>query len=233
MSRVRDSDVLFAFRVQLFVLAEQMSVTQACRVMGVHRSTYYRWKPRVERYGMEILRARERRTPRMPNQFSVLTEQRILGYAIAHPAAGPDRIASDLARECWGGLRVSASGVWRLLTRHGLGTHAKRLALVAGHAAQFAPPREPVVERHIETTRPGMLVGIDCFFVGKLRSLDPVWQVTAIDTFSSYAWTSLVACPSGQPSPRQTSLLAERVAADLAACGWKLDRVLSDNGNEF
>jgi hypothetical protein len=35
------------------------------------------------------------------------------------------------------------------------------------------------------------------------------------------------------PSAAQTSQLAERVAADLASAGWRLERVLSDNGSEF
>jgi transposase-like protein len=38
-------DVLFGFRLRLFTLAEELgSVTQACRQMGVARSTYYVWK---------------------------------------------------------------------------------------------------------------------------------------------------------------------------------------------
>ena len=37
----------------------------------------------------------------------------------------------------------------------------------------------------------------------------------------------------GNPSANQTSRLARRVAGDLRAAGWQLQRVLSDNGNEF
>jgi transposase InsO family protein len=60
-----------------------------------------------------------------------------------------------------------------------------------------------------------------------------VWQLTAIDVCSSYAWAELVGCPRGQPSATQTSKLAERVAAELSAAGWRLERALSDNGSEF
>jgi hypothetical protein len=42
-------DVLFGYRLQLFALAAERGVSQACRLMGVHRSTYYRWKARVDR----------------------------------------------------------------------------------------------------------------------------------------------------------------------------------------
>jgi transposase InsO family protein len=77
-------------------------------------------------------------------------------------------------------------------------------------------------------------VGMDCFFVGRLRGAKhPVWQVTAIDCYSSYAWADLVTCPTGQPTHQQTSKLARRVAEDLARAGWKLERVITDNGNEF
>ena len=35
------------------------------------------------------------------------------------------------------------------------------------------------------------------------------------------------------PSAQRTSALARRVAADLAGHGWRLERVLTDNGSEF
>lgn len=131
-----------------------------------------------------------------------------------------------------GGLCVSPNGVYKTLVRHGLNTRAKRLALVAGYRAPFAPPRDPAPEPHIESSRPGELVGIDCFYVGRLHGTrGPVWQITAIDTYSSYAWADLVACQRA-PTVEQTPALARRVAAELQAAGWRLERVLSDNGGE-
>jgi transposase InsO family protein len=227
-------DVLFGYRLQLFALAAERGVSEACRLMGVNRSTYYRWKPEVERAGLEMLRPRERRRPRMPNQLSVLVEQKIVAFALGHPGLGPRRIASRLARPQWGGLIVSANGVYKTLVRHGLNTRAKRLALVAGYRAPFAPPREPAPEPHIDSSRPGELVGIDCFFVGRLHGAKgPVWQITAIDTYSSFAWAELVTTPPKGPTVEQTSALAQRVAAELQRAGWQLERVLTDNGSEF
>src|SRR5215207_8056023 len=227
-------DVLFGYRLQLFDLAARTTVTNACRTFGVHRSTYYRWKRQVERSGLEMLRPRERRRPQMPNQLSPLLEQRIVAFALGRPGLGPKRIAAQLRRPEWGGLVVSPNGVYKALLRHGLNTRAKRLALVAGYRAPYEPPREPAPEPRIETTRPGELVGIDCFFVGRLHgTAGPVWQITAIDTYSSFAWADLVVCPSAGPTVEHTSTLARRVAAELQAAGWQLERVLSDNGNEF
>src|SRR4051794_31308863 len=154
-------DVLFGYRQQLFAEAARTSVSAACRTFGVHRSSYYRWKREVDRHGLEMLRPRERRRPQMPNQLPVLIEQRIVAFALGHPGHGPRRIASRLARAEWGGLIVSANGVYKTLRRHGLNTRAKRLALVAGYRAPFEPPRDPDPEPHIDSTRPGELVGID------------------------------------------------------------------------
>lgn len=227
-------DVLFGYRLQLFALAAERGVSEACRLMGVHRSSYYRWKRAVDRQGLEMLRPRERRRPQMPNQLSVMVEQKIVAFALGHPGHGPRRIASALARAQWGGLTVSANGVYKALCRHGLNTRARRLALVAGYRAPHEPPRDRQPEPHIETTRPGELVGIDCFFVGRLHGAKgPVWQITAIDTYSSFAWADLVTTPPKGPTVEQTSQLAQRVAAELRHAGWRLERVLSDNGTEF
>lgn len=84
-----DDDVLFRFRLRLFGLAHELeSVRAACRAMGVHPSTYYRWKHQVDRGGLEMLRPRERRSPRMPNAISVLVSQRIIAFSWDIPASG-------------------------------------------------------------------------------------------------------------------------------------------------
>ena len=65
-----EHDVLVGYRLRLFMLADELgNVSEACRLMGVHRSTYYRWKRQVDRWGLEALNVRERRRPRMPNEI--------------------------------------------------------------------------------------------------------------------------------------------------------------------
>ena len=109
-----EHDVLVGFRLRLFTLADELgNVSQACRLMGVHRSTFYRWKRQVDRWGLDALRVRERRRPRMPNEIGPHLEQRIVAFSLAHPGLGPRRISAELAREKWGGLRISEHGVWR------------------------------------------------------------------------------------------------------------------------
>jgi transposase InsO family protein len=230
---VSDDDVLFGFRLRLFSLAGEIGVRPACRAMGVHHSTYYRWKEKVDRWGLEALRVRERRRPRMPNELGPHLEQRILAFALAYPGLGPKRIAAELAREKWGGLRISPNGVWRVLCRHGLNTRRRRLALVAGYAARYERPPLPARPRHIESSRPGELLGLDCFFIGRLSGTKgAVWQYTAIDLHSSFAWAELHASPKN-PQAKHCARLLERVASELARAGWRLECVLSDNGSEF
>ena len=227
-------DVLFGYRQALFAEAARTSIAEACRRFGVHRSTYYAWKRAVDRHGLEVLRPRERRRPKMPNQLPKMVEERILSFSIAHPGLGPKRIAGELRRHKWGAIVVSPNGVWKVLCRHGLNTRAKRLGLIAGYAAPYEPPRDPGPERHIDVSRPGELVGIDCFYVGRLRGTEgKVWQLTAIDVASSFGWAELVVAKQGNPTSKQTSKLARRVAAHLETAGWHLERFLSDNGNEF
>src|SRR5205823_536175 len=161
---------------QLFDLAGRVGVSAACRTFGVHRSTFYDWKRKVDRHGLEMLRPSERRRPRMPNQLSPLVEQRIVAFSLAHPGFGPRRISSELGRERWGGIVVSANGVWRCLCRHGLNRRAKRLALVAGY---HAPTSRRASQSRSGTWRP---------------SVRASWSVS---TASSSAGCTAPAAPSG------------------------------------
>ena len=230
-----DDDLLFRFRLRVFALAHELgSVRAACRALGVHHSTYYRWKEMVDRGGLEMLRPRERRSPRMPNAISVLVSQRIIAFALGHPGLGPARISAELHRPVWGGFQVSPAGVYRVLRRHGLHTREKRLGLVAGYAAPPDPlPRDPEPERHLEATHPGSVVQMDAFAIGRLSGTKGmVWQYTAIDVASSYCWAELHTSPRN-PTAHWCSQLAEEVAKDLARRGWKLEVVITDNASEF
>lgn len=228
-------DVLFGYRLRLFTLAEELgNVSEACRQMGVARSTYYVWKPKLERYGLDGLRVRERRTPRMPNQIGPHLEHRIIAFSLGHPGFGPRRISAELARPKWGGIRVSENGVWLVLKRFNLNTRNKRLVLIARHADPYErKPERPPKELHIEASEPGEKVQMDCFYVGRLSgSKGVIWQYTAIDVASAYTWAFLRSSERN-PSARYTAELAHLVAKELKGAGWKLGEITTDNGSEF
>ncbi len=91
-------DVLFGYRLRLFTLAEELGVRPACRAMGVHHSTYYRLKARVDRWGLEALRIRERRRPRSP---AADRPPRAVHchFPLGQPGFAPRRIAPSSPRE--------------------------------------------------------------------------------------------------------------------------------------
>src|SRR4051812_321948 len=223
------------FRRRLFPRAgERGNVAAPCRAVGGARRTNCRLKRRVDRWGLEALNIRERRRPRMPNQIGPHLEQRIIAFSLGHPGYGPRRISAELAREKWGGIRISEHGVWRVLVRVGLNTRSKRLALIARHRDPYErQPPLPPPQRHIDATEPGEKVQIDCFFVGRLAGTKgTVWQYTAIDVASAFCWAELHASERN-PRSRHTRELLHRVAAELAAAGWKLREVTTDNCSEF
>ena len=230
-----EDDVLFGFRLRCFTLAEELgSVAAACRQMGIARSTFYRWKAKVDRFGLEALRVRERRRPRMPNQLGPHLEQRVIAFSLGHPGLGPRRITAELGRAKWGGIRISEHGVWRVLRRYGLNTRDRRLALIARHRDPYERrPAQPPPERHIDASEPGEKVQLDCFYVGRLSGTrGTVWQYTAADVASGFAWAELHASERN-PRARWTRELVHRVARELEAAGWRLREVTSDNGSEF
>jgi transposase InsO family protein len=117
---------------------------------------------------------------------------------------------------------------------HGLNTRARRYGLVTGYAAPPTPERpQPAPERHLQVSRPGELVQLDCFCIGRLSGTKgTVWPDTAIDVASASTWATLHATRRN-PSATWTSAPARQVAADLAARGWKLERVMTDNAQAF
>ena len=228
-------DVLFGYRLRLFTLAEELgNISEACRQMGVSRSVYYDWKPKLERYGLDGLRVRERRRPRMPNQIGPHLEFRIIAFSLGHPGFGPRRISAELARPKWGGIEVSENGVWQVLQRFNLNTRSKRFALIARHAEPYdQKPAQRPKELHIDASEPGEKVQMDCFYVGRLSgSKGVIWQYTAIDVASAHVWAFLRS-EERNPSARRTAELVHLVARELKAAGWRLREVTTDNGSEF
>ena len=78
---------------------------------------------------------------------------------------------------------------------------------------------------------PGELVCLDSFYVGKLKGVGKVWQITACDAASSYALAQLfVGDPSSAVAAR---FLRARIVPEFQQAGWPVRRVLTDLGSEF
>jgi hypothetical protein len=132
---VTQDDLIYRFRLRVFAIAAELgNVRAACRAMGIHPSTYYRWKRQLDRHGPEILRPRERRVPRMANQTSVLVEQRVVAFALGHPGFGPARIAAELAQVasrlwCQWLVRWPVGGPSRAQNRRCFGSNERSTAM--------------------------------------------------------------------------------------------------------
>ncbi|CAY76408.1 Uncharacterized protein ylbG (plasmid) [Erwinia pyrifoliae DSM 12163] len=67
----------------LLNLAEKLSnVSKACKIMGVSRDPFYRYRELVDEGGVDALINRSRRAPNIKNRTDDATEQAVVDYAI-------------------------------------------------------------------------------------------------------------------------------------------------------
>src|SRR5262245_6533664 len=77
---------------------------------------------------------------------------------------------------------------------------------------------------------PGELVSLDTFYIGKLKGLGKVWQITACDVATSYGTAAVLASHTAVDA---AWFLRDTLAPRHRAAGWPLRRVLTDGGPEF
>jgi hypothetical protein len=85
--------------------------------------------------------------------------------------------------------------VWRLLRRQQLGTRRARLAVLErASAVQAGVLTERTIKpvRHVAAAAPGNLLSLDTFYVGKLKGVGKVWQITGCDVASSFGWARVL-----------------------------------------
>jgi transposase InsO family protein len=235
-------DKVHAFRLRLFRRAEELgNISAACREAGISRSLYYQLRGRFERYGSDGLHPKHRQgRPGRPPLLDAQIERRILAEALAQPGWGPQRISDQLAMR---GIHVAASTAYRALRRHHLGTRRRRMGVLEKHSAARAglltertrraleKARPMPSQQHVEAKEPGELVCLDCFYIGRLKGVGKVWQITACDAASSYGLAMIfLGDPSASIAAR---FLRNRVVPHFREAGWKVRRVLTDGGSEF
>lgn len=112
-------------KVGLLNLAEELgNVSKACKMMGVSRDTFYRYKSAVEEGGMEALVDESRQKPNHKNRVDEATEAAVCDHAIAFPAHGQVRASNELRKA---GIFISSSGVRSVWLRHNLARFKDRL----------------------------------------------------------------------------------------------------------
>ncbi len=234
------------YRLQLMAIVEAAdTIREGCRLVGVHHSTYYEWKKRVEAAVAPEVAFLPQDMRRRVGPDRARLESTVIAAALAYPSLGPRQLRARVV--AYDPTVGSASQVWRILKAHGLSTAAARyrvMAIARGIAdpAPF-PPREwrhPSPPQVLNAHRPGDLIQMDCFQIGRVKEArvgvpkraGMVWQYTAIDVASSFVWSQL-AVTAHNPSAVHTSALAHQVAVTLATHEWEFTALTTDRGNEF
>jgi transposase InsO family protein len=230
---VTHDDIVYDRRVRVIEYAGRINnVSEACRVFGISRKTYYEWVNKAEQYGLSALLPRERRRPHMPNAMTSEEVAVILSEAIARPTLGPKSLLRHLSKR---GVDRSASGVAKVLKRHNLGTAKQRIiALASLTATETGQLTEAALEGPFGfcqyASHPGQVVALDAFYVGRLKGVGAVWQLTAVDIATRVAVVQLVV---GDKTATVAALLLDHLKKALRKHGITLQGVLTDNGPEF
>ncbi len=238
---LNSNERIIKHKVGLLNLAQELgNVSKACKMMGVSRDTFYRYKEAANEGGVQALLDKDRRVPNIRNRVDPTVESAVIEYAVEQPSHGQVRVSNELRKR---GVFVSASGVRSIWLRNSLANMKQRLKALEAKVAQegliLTEAQVQALERkkqddeacgEIETAHPGYLGSQDTFYVGTFKGIGRVYQQTYVDTYAKVAHCKLYTTKTPIAS---ADLLNDRVLPFYAEHDLPVLRILTDRGTEY
>lgn len=238
---LQSNEKIIKHKVGLLNLAEELgNVSRACKIMGLSRDTFYRYKDAVDEGGVAALLEKSRKSPNLKNRVDPGTEQAVTIYAVEFPAHGQVRVSNELRKQ---GIFVSPNGVRSIWLRHDLANFKSRLKALETKVAEegiiLTESQVQALERkkdddiacgEIDTAHPGYLGSQDTFYVGTLKGVGRVYQQTYVDTYSKVAHAKLY---NTKTPITAADTLNDKVLPFHEEQGLPVLRILTDRGTEF